>query len=137
MFCRIVAGDAEASVAYQDAATMAFMDLRQFSRGHTLVVPRAHVADIFALDDATGAAVFSTLARVARAVREAFAPAGMSIWQSNGAAAGQEVFHLHFHVVPRHPGDDLLRVYPSNPAGPPRRDLDAQAAAIRRALGGW
>lgn len=115
IFCRIVAGDAEASIAYQDEAIMAFMDQRQFHPGHTLIVPKRHIVDIFALDAATGAALMAAVARVARAVRDAFSPEGINVWQSNGAGAGQEVFHLHLHVLPRWKDDGLLRFLPSTP----------------------
>ena len=104
------------------------------SRGHVLVEPKRHVHDILELDDATGAAVISTVARVARAVQAAFAPDGMNIMQSNGEAAGQEVFHFHMHVLPRHSGDGLLGVYDAHPPLPLRAELDAQAAALREAL---
>ena len=70
IFCRIVGREAEASVVYEDAVTLAFLDLRQFHRGHTLVVPKHHVADIYELDDETGAALMRTIGIVARAVRD-------------------------------------------------------------------
>ncbi|MEX2246392.1 MAG: HIT domain-containing protein [Dehalococcoidia bacterium] len=134
VFCRIVAGDAEASFVWRDAQTVAFMDLRQFSPGHTLVVPVKHVPDIFALDDETGAALMSTVTRVAAAVRAAVGAEGINIWQSNGEGAGQEVFHLHVHVLPRRTDDGLLRVYPSSPGHPSRAELDKQAEAVRGVL---
>jgi histidine triad (HIT) family protein len=136
IFCQIVGGDADASMAYEDDATVAFMDLRQTSAGHTLVVPKRHVRDIFELDDATGAALMKTAALVARAIREAFEPDGINIWQSNETAAGQEVFHLHFHVLPRQSGDGLLKFYPSSPTSPDRSVLDERAARIRQAIAG-
>jgi histidine triad (HIT) family protein len=134
VFCRIVAGTAESSIAYGDTLTLAFMDVRAFHPGHTLVVPRRHLADIFGVDSETGAALMATVAIVARAVRDVLRPEGLSIWQSNGTAAGQEVPHLHIHVVPRFAGDGLLRVYPSRPAYPSREELDATAASIRAAV---
>ena len=136
IFCEIVAGRAEASVAYEDDATLAFMDLRQFHPGHTLVVPKRHIVDIFELDDETGAALISSVARTARGMRDAFAPDGLNIWQSNGVAGGQEVFHLHFHVLPRWNGDELLRFYPRKPDYPTRAVLNETAAKIRTALDG-
>jgi histidine triad (HIT) family protein len=135
VFCAIIAGDADASIVYRDDATTAFMDLRAFHPGHTLVVPNEHIPDIFALDDATGAAVMATAVRVARAVRAAFAPDGINIMQSNGEAAGQEVFHLHVHVLPRHSGDGLLS-YRRGSGARPRIELDAHAARIRAILAG-
>lgn len=134
IFCRIVAGDAEASIVWQDEATLAFMDVRQFNPGHTLIVPRTHVRDIFELEDDLAAAVMRTIVRVARGVRAAFAPDGINVMQSNGEAAGQEVFHVHFHVVPRSAGDGMLRYYPRRPDYPSRAELDARAAKIAAAL---
>ncbi len=133
IFCRIVAGEAEASVADEDEVTMAFMDLRQFHPGHTLIVPKQHIADIFALDDATGAALMTTVARVSRAVRKTFRPDGINVWQSNGAP-WQEVFHIHFHVLPRWKGDGLLRFTPPSRNRPDRAELDEQAKRIRAAM---
>ena len=132
VFCRIVAGDEEASIAYQDGATLAFMDLGQLHPGHTLVVPRQHIVDIFALDDTNGAALMSALSRVAGAVRDAFNPDGINIWQSNGAP-WQEVFHLHFHILPRWKDDGLLPFRPPRQQ-PSRAELDEQAGKIRAAL---
>jgi histidine triad (HIT) family protein len=74
------------------------------------------------------------LVNVATGVRSAVKAEGMNVFQSNGEAAGQEVFHLHFHVVPRHVDDGLLRFYPSKPGYPPRAELDALAASIREQL---
>jgi len=135
IFCSIVAGEAEASVAYEDEATVAFMDLGQFHPGHTLVVPRRHVEDIFALDDETGASLMAAVSRVARGVRAAFSPHGINIWQSNGAP-WQEVLHLHLHVLPRWRDDGLLRFTPPDRARRTRAELDDQAAAIREAIAG-
>ncbi|MCH7579871.1 MAG: HIT family protein [Chloroflexi bacterium] len=135
IFCQIVAGEAEASFAYEDDATMAFVDLRQFHAGHTLVVPRRHIRDIYGLDEKTGSALMAAISRVAEGVREAFQPDGINIWQSNGAP-WQEVFHLHFHVLPRWREDGLLRFTPPSRNQPTRPELDDQAAKIRAALAG-
>ena len=134
VFCGIVDGSVEPSIAYEDEATLAFMDIRQFHEGHTLIVPKRHIKDIYALDDATGAALISAVARVARAVRDTFEPHGLNIWQSNGAP-WQEVFHLHMHVLPRWQHDGILRFPP--PRNPlPRAALDEQANRIRSTLAG-
>ena len=135
IFCGIVLRAVTASIVYDDELTMAFMDMRQPNRGHVLVVPKTHVRDILTLDDATGAAIMSTVARVARAVQAALAPDGMNIFQSNGEAAGQEVFHLHMHVLPRRAGDGLLRMDDASPEMPPRAELDELAAVLRAAIG--
>lgn len=131
IFCRIIAGQAPASVVREDDLTLAFMDTRQFHAGHVLVVPRVHVADVRELDDETGAAMMAALIDVTRATSAAFPSAGMSVWHSIGEAGGQEVFHLHFHVHPRAESDGVMQVYPSPPDTPERKVLDQLAAAIR------
>jgi histidine triad (HIT) family protein len=135
IFCAIAAREAGASVVFEDARTMAFMDLRQMSPGHVLVIPKTHVPDIFDLDAATGAALMSTIVGVARAVRDALHPDGINISQSNGEAAGQEVFHAHFHVLPRMQGDGMLRFYPRHPDNPSRAELNAIAQKIALSIG--
>ncbi len=134
VFCRIVRGTVRASVVWEDELTMAFLDQRQFNSGHTLVIPRRHLHDARELDEATGAAVMSTVARITRAVAAAFPNQGLSLWHSIGAGAHQEVPHLHIHVHPRIVGDGLLRVYPHAPALPDAATLDAYAATLRSHL---
>jgi histidine triad (HIT) family protein len=134
VFCRIVAGEEEASVAYEDEATMAFMDRGQLHPGHTLVVPKEHLRDIYGLDSGTAGALMLAVSRVAQGVRDAFQPDGINIWQSNGAP-WQEVFHLHVHVLPRWRDDGLMRFTPPQRSRPARAELDEQASRIRAALG--
>ena len=104
-FCAIVAGRLPATVVHRDARTVAFLDVRQATPGHVLVVPRIHIADIREADRLTAAALIAGVARVARAVGRAFDNEGLSIWHSIGPAADQAVPHLHFHVHPRRHGD--------------------------------
>jgi histidine triad (HIT) family protein len=73
-----------------------------------------------------------TAARIARAIREAFSPPGLSVYQANGTPAGQTVFHLHIHLVPRHEGDGMALTWPVK--NPPRATLEEYAAKIRRSL---
>ncbi|HEX5502452.1 MAG TPA: HIT domain-containing protein [Thermomicrobiales bacterium] len=97
IFCRIVARRAPAYVVAEDGATIVFLSLE----GHPLVVPKAHLPDVFALDDDLGAAIMRQAIRVARAVRAGLGCDGVYLGQANGAAAGQDVFHFHLHVYPR------------------------------------
>lgn len=135
-FCQIVSGELAARVVRADGHTTAFLDLRQPRVGHVLVVPNRHVENVYDLDDRDGAAVMSAAREVARAVQEAFAPEGLSLWQSNGPAAFQEVPHFHLHVMPRWHQDDLLRIYPRRLEQRTPEELDAQAEAIREAVAG-
>jgi histidine triad (HIT) family protein len=130
-FCAIACGATPASVILDDDKVLAFMDWRQAVPGHVLVIPRRHVPDIYALADDEAAAVMQAAVRVARALRAAYDPPGLNLWQSNGEAGGQEVFHFHLHVHPRRVDDGLLRVYPEGV--PPQSDAD-QRAAIARTL---
>jgi histidine triad (HIT) family protein len=132
VFCRIVAKQIPATVVHEDADTLAFMDIGQVNPGHVLVALKAHAENLFALEEAQAAAVFRTVARVARAIRAAFAPEGLSVYQANGKPAGQTVFHFHIHLVPRHDGDGMNLTWPVK--NPPREKLENYAAKIRAAL---
>ena len=132
VFCRIVAKQIPATVVHEDGETLAFMDIGQVNPGHVLVALKAHAENLFALEEAQAAAVFRTVARVARGIRAAFAPQGLSVYQANGKPAGQTVFHFHIHLVPRHEGDDMNLTWPVK--NPPREKLEDYAAKIRAAL---
>ncbi|HET7785514.1 MAG TPA: HIT family protein [Myxococcales bacterium] len=133
VFCRIVKGELPASIVYEDGEVLAFMDMGQVNPGHVLVTLKEHAADVFGLDDAQSAAVFRAAARVARAVRDAFQPDGLALYQANGTAAGQTVFHFHLHVLPRSAGDGIQLAWRTS--NPPRAKLDDDAARIRTKMG--
>ncbi|WP_406056414.1 HIT family protein [Kribbella sp. NBC_00889] len=109
VFCGIVAGRLSARFVYQDEHACAFLDIRPLRAGHTLVVPRRHVPDLSAdgAPDAV-AAIGPALQATTRTLVNRLNADGVSVLQANGAAAGQEVFHLHFHLVPRRRGDRPL-----------------------------
>lgn len=132
VFCKIVEGQIPAAKVYEDGNTLAFMDIGQVNPGHVLVAVKPHVENIFGLDDALAAAVFQTAARVARAVKRAYSPQGVTLYQANGPAAGQTVFHFHLHLVPRYDMDGMNLSWPAK--NPPRDQLEADAAKIRLAL---
>jgi histidine triad (HIT) family protein len=134
VFCQIVRGTEPASIVWEDELTMAFVDHRQFHPGHTLVIPRRHLADVRELDERTGAALMASVARITRAVAAAFPNEGLSLWHSIGAAADQEVPHLHIHVHPRRLDDRLLRIYPRPAPRPETAVRDAYAATLRSHL---
>lgn len=133
VFCKIVAGKIPASVVYEDAETLAFMDIGQVNPGHVLVACKAHVENIFGLQDVQAAAVFRAAAKVARAIRAAFSPPGLSIYQANGAPAGQTVLHFHLHLLPRYEADGMQLTWPAK--NPPRELLAEYGARIRAQLG--
>ena len=130
VFCRIVAGQIPSTRVHEDEHTLAFMDLGQVNPGHVLVAVKQHAANIFELDDVQAAALAWASTRVARAIRDAFAPAGLSVYQANGKAAGQTVFHYHVHLLPRHESDGMELTWPVK--NPPREKLEGYAEKIRK-----
>jgi histidine triad (HIT) family protein len=131
VFARIVRGEIPAHKVFEDEHTLAFMDVMPQADGHTLVIPKAEAENLFDLPAPALAATILTTQRVARAVQKAFAAPGILIAQLNGRAAGQSVFHLHFHVLPRHEGLDL-RFHARDMADPAL--LAAHAEKVRAAL---
>ena len=132
VFCRIVAKEIPAAVVHEDDLSIAFMDAGQVNPGHVLVVAKAHIENLYELDDAQAGALLGAAARVARAIRAAFKPEGLSVYQANGKVAGQTVFHYHMHLVPRHADDGMTFTWPAK--NPPRDALAGYAAVIRRQL---
>jgi histidine triad (HIT) family protein len=133
VFCRIVAKEIPAAVVYEDEHSIAFMDAGQVNPGHVLVALKAHAENIYELSDDQAGALLRSAARVARAIRAAFQPPGLSIYQANGKAAWQTVFHYHMHLLPRHEGDGMALSWPAK--NPPREKLAEYAGAIRAKLG--
>lgn len=132
VFCKIVAGQIPSTRVHEDEHTLAFMDLGQVNPGHVLVAVKRHAANLFELDEVQAAAVACASTRVARAIRDAFAPAGLSVYQANGKAAGQTVFHYHVHLLPRHEADGMALTWPVK--NPPRETLEDYAEKIRKQL---
>ena len=128
-FCAIVAGEAPAHVVWSDERTLAFMDRAPLVPGHVLVIPRTHSAELWEMSLEDGAAVMRTTLRVAAAVKGALNPEGMNLFHSTGEAAGQDVFHVHLHVVPRWRDDGFLPPVIPHRAGDPH--LADTAARIR------
>jgi histidine triad (HIT) family protein len=107
IFAKIIRGEIACVKVFEDDRTLAFMDVMPEAEGHVLVVPREDAQDILDLSAEGLAAMMATVQRVARAVDKALAPDGILLKQYNRAAAGQSIFHVHFHVVPRWEGVTL------------------------------
>lgn len=131
IFAKILRGELPAQRVYEDADTLAFMDVMPRCPGHTLIIPKAPVRNILDATPAQLAACLATVQKIARAVMPAFNAPGVTLQQFNETAGGQVVFHLHFHVLPRHDGVKLL---------PPASQMEkpdvlaANAEKIRKAL---
>lgn len=105
IFSRIVRGEIPCHRVHEDEQVLAFLDIAPLSRGHTLVVPKEGAATMADLSDDAAAGLGRALPRICRAVRAATGCAGLNLLQNNGEAAGQEVEHVHVHVIPRFTGD--------------------------------
>jgi histidine triad (HIT) family protein len=133
VFCRIVRGESPASIVHEDADLVAFLDIRPVTTGHLLVIPKRHSAGLADLDDPTGTAMWTLATRMAGVVRRSSVPCeGVNFFLADGETAGQEVWHVHLHVIPR-TADDGFGVK-ARWRWPERPELDATAAALRAAL---
>lgn len=119
IFCLIVAGKADAHRVYEDDHTLVFMDIFPVSDGHTLLIPKLHCQDLFDADPTALSSLMATSTRVGKALRSAVEPEGMMVFQLNGAAAGQTVFHYHMHLLPRW-ADQPLALHTRVPGKPER-----------------
>ena len=107
VFCAIAAGEIPCFKIYEDDAVLAYLDINPFSEGHTLVIPKTHAADISEIGEDALSALIVRVKKVAARLKETLPCDGFNILQNNGAAAGQTVRHIHFHIVPRRSGDAL------------------------------
>lgn len=132
MFCRILAGEIPGSFVFEDDVAAVFLDRYPVNPGHALVVPKDHSDDLLSCSPMVAGRLFQIAARFAPAIVQATGADGFNVWTANGQAAGQEIFHLHLHVLPRF-GDDTfgLRFPKGYPQAATREELDAMAAEIR------
>jgi histidine triad (HIT) family protein len=107
VFAKILRGELPCVKVYEDEHTLAFMDIMPSTEGHTLVIPKAPAKEIFDLSPEGAAALIRTTKKVARAVKNGLNCSGVMLVQLNGAAAGQSIPHVHFHILPREEGLDL------------------------------
>ncbi|MDB5237584.1 MAG: Diadenosine tetraphosphate (Ap4A) hydrolase related family hydrolase, Hit-like protein involved [Parcubacteria group bacterium] len=108
IFMKIIRREIPAEIIYEDDETLAFLDIAPVSPGHTLVIPKKQVTNIFDTDDATLCAVMNTVRKIAPAVRDAVGADALNINSNHGADAGQIVFHMHIHLIPRFKGDNFV-----------------------------
>ena len=107
IFCEIAAGRIPSFKVYEDDVALAYLDINPFSHGHTLVIPKVHAEGLLDAGDEMLAAMIARVKKVAAHLKEALPCDGFNILQNNGAAAGQTVKHLHFHIIPRMNGEEI------------------------------
>ena len=130
LFCKIVAGEVPATRVFEDERTVAFMDINPATRGHLLVVPREHAADVHAINPEDLKAVVVTAKGLAQRVRDKLGADGVNLLNSTGSVAWQTVFHFHLHVIPRYDADPLRLPWQPTPG-----DRDEIAAAAKELEG--
>ena len=131
IFAKILRGEIPAHKLYEDADTLAFMDIMPRGDGHALVIPKTPARNMLDASPAQLAACIATVQRVAKAQMAAFGATGITLQQFNEAAGGQEVFHLHYHIIPRHVG---IKLRPHTGIMEKPEILTANADKIRAAL---
>ncbi|MFZ5913289.1 MAG: HIT family protein [Pseudomonadota bacterium] len=131
IFCRILRGEMPSVKIHEDDSTLVFMDVMPQSPGHCLVIPKRHAANIYEVSADEAAILIRTTHRMAQAVNQALKPDGLAIFQFNGGEAGQTVFHIHFHLVPRYAGVEM-RLHAREMAA--KEVLQSHADKIRSAL---
>jgi histidine triad (HIT) family protein len=115
VFCAIVSRTHPAAIVYEDASTLAFLDITAVMPGHTLVIPKTHATDLWEIAPDEWTSVTRTVYRVAQRIGDVLRPDGMTLFQANRDAGWQDVFHLHVHLVPRMTGDHLHRPWTASP----------------------
>jgi histidine triad (HIT) family protein len=128
LFCKIVAGELSATRVHEDERTVAFLDINPATRGHLLVIPRAHSGDLYEIGADDLSACVATARAMAVRVRDRLGADGVNLLNSCGRAAWQTVFHFHIHVIPRYEGDPLRLPWMPEPGD--RQEIEAAAAAL-------
>lgn len=110
IFCSIIQGDIPSSKVYEDEQVLAFLDISQTTKGHTLVIPKQHVRNLIEMTAETASHLFARIPKIARAIQSATGATAMNIINNNEALAGQTVFHAHVHLVPRYNEEDGISI---------------------------
>ncbi len=135
IFCKIVAGEIPSAKVYENEHVVAFLDISQVTKGHTLIIPKVHKENIFELDEETARHVFEAVPAISRALKAEFQPDGLNTINNNGEIAGQTVFHYHMHLIPRYgQGDGLGVVWKTHTSEYTPEDLQKMSQQIHSHL---
>ncbi|MBF0787690.1 MULTISPECIES: HIT family protein [unclassified Streptococcus] len=110
IFCRIVAGDVPSSTVYEDEHVLAFLDITQVTKGHTLIIPKEHFRNLLEMDEETSATLFAKIPIIAQHLKEKLGASGINLLSNMEESAGQTVFHTHIHLLPRFDNHDGLHI---------------------------
>ncbi len=135
IFCKIINEEMPSAKVYEDEHVYAFLDISQVTKGHTLVIPKAHAENIYELTPDVAANLFSVVPKIANALKKAYNPSGLNIVNNNGKTAGQTVFHYHLHLIPRYgENDGFDAIWKQNTDQYTQEDLQNIAQTIAKQL---
>ncbi|MBL4955109.1 HIT family protein [Neobacillus sp. OS1-32] len=135
IFCKIVKGEIPAAKVFENEHVLAFMDISQVTKGHTLVIPKVHKENLFELTPEMASNIFEVVPKIANALKTEFNPIGLNAVNNNGEKAGQSVFHFHLHLIPRYgSGDGFGAVWKNNQSDYTAEKLAEMAAGIAKHL---
>ncbi|MFP3420850.1 HIT family protein [Bacillus sp. SIMBA_154] len=135
IFCKIIDGDIPCAKVYEDEHVLAFLDISQVTKGHTLVIPKIHKENIYDMTPEVSNHYFKAIPKIARAIKQEFEPIGLNLLNNNGEKAGQSVFHYHMHIIPRYgKGDGFGAVWKSHQDQYTSEDLKEISSAIHTRL---
>lgn len=132
IFCKIANGDIPSATVYEDENFRVILDLGPASKGHALILPKNHFADVCELDEPVAAKVLPLAARIGKAMKKSLGCSGFNVVQNNGISAGQTVFHFHVHIIPRYDGGPAMVTWTPGSVG--SEELEKTAEAIKKAL---
>lgn len=136
IFCKIIKGEIPSAKVFENEHVLAFLDISQLTKGHTLVIPKIHTENIFDMDAETARNLFEVVPTISNAIKADLNPEGINLLANNGETAGQEVFHFHLHLIPRYGiGDGFGTVLKSHQSAYSPQDLQAIAASIENKIG--
>ncbi|RSK26326.1 HIT family protein [Bacillus sp. HMF5848] len=135
IFCKIVNGDIPCAKVFENEDVVAFLDISQVTKGHTLVIPKVHKENVYELSEKEAESIFKVVPHIANAIHEQFQPVGLNVLNNNGEDAGQSVFHFHMHLIPRYgKGDGFGAVWKTNNSQYTSEDLQDIAQKISSSL---
>ncbi|PAE20732.1 HIT family protein [Bacillus sp. 7504-2] len=135
IFCKIVAGEIPAAKVFENEHVIAFLDISQVTKGHTLVIPKIHKENLYELTPEIAAHLFEIVPNIANAIKGAYEPIGLNLLNNNGEKAGQSVFHYHLHLIPRYgEGDGFGAVWKSHQSEYKPEDYQQIASEIKANL---
>ncbi|WP_110114378.1 HIT family protein [Bacillus sp. CGMCC 1.16541] len=135
IFCKITRGEIPCAKVFENEHVLAFLDISQVTKGHTLVIPKVHKQDLFELTPEIASNLFEVVPKIANAIKAEYNPIGLNLLNNNGEKAGQSVFHFHMHLIPRYgQGDGFGAVWKEHTSEYTPEKLQEIAASISKHL---